>query len=97
MYAVNEATKLNALEWNEPRVDKWLREANIHHTIRENVAPGDGNTLKELHTIMNSAPEFFFKSVVRSSTAESSSEPPRLKDVAKFSHELRALFKNLTI
>jgi hypothetical protein len=90
---VNSITKVSVLDWNESRVEKWIRDVNVHPRIRDNVGVCDGKLLGELHTIMNAAPDYFYSNISSKITGDTN-PPLRFKDVARFSYELRNLFKS---
>jgi len=50
--------------WSEYQVENWLLEKKINKSIQENVSPCDGKILFQLYEMMNTAPEFFYSSIV---------------------------------
>ncbi|RNA00666.1 hypothetical protein BpHYR1_016261, partial [Brachionus plicatilis] len=73
-------------KWSEIKVSEWFSEKNINNIVCENLLPCDGQTLKQLFEIMQTAPEFFYSSI-------SSERKVSLRDLANFTKELKKLFK----
>lgn len=88
----NNNKKPEAYEWTEKRVDEWMNEKRVHALIRRNVAPCDGRLLGQMYSMLNEAPEFFYKSISANSDTDSTSIVST-KDVALFALELKHIFQ----
>ncbi len=100
----------NVENWNESKVHEWLKSKKIHSTIIQNLIPCNGKLLTQFYSMLNNAPEFFYKSISsdhhqysqQQQQQQSSSVDVNKKalaglhtrDVALFSYELKNLFKN---
>lgn len=85
----NTDEKMNEkLLWNEKQVEKWLEEKNFNDHLLNNLRPCDGKILFQMFNMLETVPEFFY-STIRSD----SNNKITLKDLAKFSFELKQLFK----
>jgi hypothetical protein len=84
-------TTMLASDWDEKQVEHWLRDRKINPVIVKNVTPSNGKLLCQMSSMLNSAPEYFYKSISTSSPGEL---VVTTRDSALFAYELKLLFKN---
>jgi hypothetical protein len=77
--------------WSELDVTNWFLSKNIHPDIVNSLRPCDGRILHQLFNMYTEAPDHFYKSIV---FIKSSNELTPLRDVCKFTFELKTLFTN---
>lgn len=80
--------KEEKISWSEKDVENWLNEKKFHQSIIDNIKPCTGKTLYQMYLILQAAPEFFYCAM-----RTDSNNNIHLKDLASFSFELAALFK----
>lgn len=72
--------------WGESEVDAWFGTNNIDKTIREKLVPCNGQILRQLYDMKQTAPEFYFKSLAENSSVD-------LKAILIFTNFLEKLFR----
>jgi hypothetical protein len=72
--------------WSQDQVLKHFKSKKVNDKIMKNLMPCDGQLLEQLYITLKEVPEFFH-SILRSDSRAS------LRDIVKFTAELRQLFK----
>jgi hypothetical protein len=50
-------------KWSHNEVENWFKEKSLNALILDELKPCDAKVLKQLNTILKSAPEFFYKAL----------------------------------
>lgn len=85
-YSKKQAVTYEVEKWSENDVTKWVERNNFDSIIIAALKEFDGRMLKHLHSIKNSAPEYFYSTISQNKTLN-------LKACVKFSLELDELLK----